>query len=52
MTENAAGKREAKLLELLANYVRATLDDGAGNVPRIPPYDVGGGFMRMGKVFA
>ena len=49
MTENAAGKREA---QLLANYVRATLDDGAGNVPRIPPYDVGDGFMRMGKVFA
>ncbi len=49
MTENAAGKRGAKLL---ANYVRATLDDGAGNVPRIPLYDVGGGFMRMGKVFA
>ena len=38
--------------KLLAGYVRATLDDGAGNVPRIPPYDVGGGFTRMGEVFA
>jgi hypothetical protein len=45
----AAGKREAKLL---ADYVRATLDDGAGNVPRIPPYDIGGGLMGMEKVFA
>ena len=27
---------------LLADYVRATLDSG-GNVPRIPPYHVGGG---------
>ncbi|MBY0512247.1 MAG: TonB-dependent receptor [Rhodospirillaceae bacterium] len=27
---------------VLADYVRATLD-GAGNVPRIPPYHVGGG---------
>jgi hypothetical protein len=32
--------------------MRATLDDGAGNVPRIPPYDVGGGFTRMGEVIA
>lgn len=31
---------------------RATLDDGAANVPRIPPYDVGGVFTRMGEVFA
>ena len=31
---------------------RATLDDGAGNVPRIPPYDVDGGFTKMGEVFA
>lgn len=37
--EGGAGKLEA---ELLADYVRATLDSG-GNVPRIPPYHVGGG---------
>jgi len=30
-------------LDLLADYVRATLDHGAGNVPRIPPYHVGVG---------
>jgi iron complex outermembrane receptor protein len=29
--------------DVLADYVRATLDDGAGNVPRIPPYHVGAG---------
>jgi len=29
-------------LRALADYTRATLDDG-GNVPRIPPYRVGGG---------
>jgi hypothetical protein len=47
------GERRRDLeAKLLAGYVRATLDDGAGNVPRIPPYDVGGGFTRMGEVFA
>ncbi len=30
-------------LDLLADYVRASLDHGAGNVPRIPPYHVGVG---------
>jgi iron complex outermembrane receptor protein len=29
--------------DVLADYVRAKLDDGAGNVPRIPPYHVGAG---------
>lgn len=28
---------------VLADYVRAKLDDGAGNVPRLPPYHIGGG---------
>ncbi len=35
----SSGKFQALLL---ADYVRATLDSG-GNVPRIPPYHVGGG---------
>lgn len=30
-------------LRALADYTRATLNDGGGNVPRIPPYRVGGG---------
>jgi iron complex outermembrane receptor protein len=38
--DGASGKMSA---ELLADYVRAKLDDGAGNVPRIPPYHVGAG---------
>jgi iron complex outermembrane receptor protein len=29
--------------ELFADYVRATLDGGGGNVPRIPPWHVGAG---------
>ncbi|NKF23819.1 TonB-dependent receptor [Solimonas marina] len=37
--DGPAGKLGANLL---ADYVRATLDHG-GNVPRIPPYHVGGG---------
>ncbi|MGH8447142.1 MAG: TonB-dependent receptor, partial [Solimonas sp.] len=37
--QGAAGKLDG---ELLADYVRATLD-GGGNVPRMPPYHVGGG---------
>ncbi|NGY06368.1 TonB-dependent receptor [Solimonas terrae] len=37
--QGGAGKLDARLL---ADYVRATLDSG-GNVPRIPPYHVGGG---------
>lgn len=36
----ASGKLDA---QLLGDVVRARLDDGAGNVPRIPPYHVGGG---------
>ncbi|MET0281646.1 MAG: TonB-dependent receptor [Steroidobacteraceae bacterium] len=31
-------------LDLMADTVRARLDDGAGNVPRIPPYRLGAGF--------
>jgi iron complex outermembrane receptor protein len=30
-------------LDLLADYVRAQIDHGGGNVPRIPPYHVGVG---------
>ncbi|GAA4773705.1 TonB-dependent receptor [Stakelama sediminis] len=33
----------------LADYVRATLDDGS-NVPRIPPYRYGGGMTWTGKM--
>ena len=44
-----AGSTSRRTVE---SSMRATLDDGAGNVPRIPPYDVGGGFTRMGEVFA
>lgn len=33
---------------LLADYTRATLDDGS-NVPRIPPYRVGGGLNWTGE---
>jgi len=39
LIKNGEGGLEAKVL---ADYVRATLDDGS-NVPRIPPYRVGGG---------
>lgn len=34
--------------QALADYVRATLDDGS-NVPRIPPYRFGGGLSWTGK---
>ncbi|QJU59089.1 TonB-dependent receptor [Sphingomonas sp. AP4-R1] len=34
----------------LADYTRATLDNG-GNVPRIPPYRVGGGLTWQSKPF-
>ncbi|MCJ2184845.1 TonB-dependent receptor [Novosphingobium sp. 1949] len=34
--------------KVMADYVRATLDDGS-NVPRIPPYRVGGGFDWKSK---
>ncbi len=35
-------------LDLLADTVRATLDGGAGNVPRIPPWRVGAGLVWQG----
>jgi iron complex outermembrane receptor protein len=37
-----SGKLEALAL---GDYVRAKLSDGAGNVPRIPPYHIGGGLQ-------
>ena len=45
LTEAAGGTLQA---ELIADVVRATLDDGAGNVPRIPPYHVGAGLSWEG----
>jgi len=36
-------------LNALADYTRATLTGGGGNVPRIPPYRVGGGFTWAGR---
>ena len=39
----SSGSNGGLHLDLLADYVRATLDHGAGNVPRIPPYHVGVG---------
>jgi len=42
--EVPTGKLQA---ELLADYVRATVDSG-GNIPRIPPYRVGGGLHWNG----
>ena len=36
-------------IQTLADYVRATLDDGAGNVPRLPPYHVGAGLTWTGR---
>lgn len=38
-------------LRALADYTRATLNNGAGNVPRIPPYRVGGGANYQSNVF-
>ena len=38
-------------LNLLADMVRARLDDGAGNVPRIPAYRVGAGLAWQGTRF-
>lgn len=34
-----------------ADYVRATLNDNKGNVPRIPPYHVGGGFTWKAQTY-
>lgn len=45
LAQGGAGRLEA---QVLADYVRATLDDGGGNVPRIPPYHVGGGLTWSG----
>ena len=36
-------------VQTLADYVRATLNDGAGNVPRLPPYHVGAGLTWTGR---
>jgi iron complex outermembrane recepter protein len=36
-------------VQTLADYVRATLDNGAGNVPRLPPYHVGAGLTWTGR---
>jgi iron complex outermembrane receptor protein len=38
-------------LDLLADYVRATIDNGGGNVPRIPPYHLGVGLHWDGAKF-
>ncbi|MEP7242325.1 MAG: TonB-dependent receptor [Gammaproteobacteria bacterium] len=48
LADNSAGKFEA---EVMADYVRAELDNGAGNVPRIPPYHVGAGLSWAGGSF-
>ncbi|HEX7855163.1 MAG TPA: TonB-dependent receptor [Sphingobium sp.] len=45
LVKDAAGTLTAKLL---GDYTRATLDDG-NNVPRIPPYKIGGGLSWEGK---
>ena len=36
---------------LLADYVRATLKNGGGDVPRIPPYHIGGGINWESDLF-
>jgi iron complex outermembrane receptor protein len=48
LMETAPGELEA---QLFADYVRATLDEGAGNVPRIPPYRLGAGISWTGSAF-
>lgn len=40
LLKRSTGTLEAKFI---ADYVRARLSDGAGNVPRIPPYHIGAG---------
>jgi iron complex outermembrane receptor protein len=47
----ASGSHAGLSLDLLADSVRATLDHGAGNVPRIPPYHVGVGLHWEHAVF-
>lgn len=44
------GHDSALQLTALADYTRATLDNG-GNVPRIPPYRLGGGVNWTSRVF-
>jgi iron complex outermembrane receptor protein len=44
----SSGKLHA---DVLADYVRAKLDSGAGNVPRIPPYHVGAGLSWASASF-
>ena len=46
ITQVGAGKLQ---IQTLADYVQATLDDGAGNVPRLPPYHVGVGLNWTGR---
>jgi iron complex outermembrane receptor protein len=46
--DHAQGKLR---FDLLADYVRATIDHGGGNVPRIPPYHVGLGLHWDGTSF-
>jgi iron complex outermembrane recepter protein len=46
-----SGSNGGLTLDLLADYVRATLDHGAGNVPRIPPYHVGMGLHWQASAF-
>ncbi len=38
-------------IDLLGDVVRATLSNGGGNVPRIPPYHVGGGLSWQSPRF-
>lgn len=47
VVENGPGTLE---VNALGDYTRATLDNG-GNVPRIPPYRLGGGFSWRSKPF-
>jgi iron complex outermembrane receptor protein len=48
LSDTAKGKLQ---LDLLADYVRATIDNGGGNVPRMPPYHVGLGLHWDGMRF-
>jgi iron complex outermembrane receptor protein len=46
LADTAIGRLE---LDLLADVVRATIDNGGGNVPRIPPYHFGVGLHWDGS---
>lgn len=48
LVQTAAGDLH---VELLGDVVRATLDNGGGNVPRIPPFHVGGGLSWQSERF-